>query len=839
MFLIAAAAYAQLCAHARTVAPTIACGLLLGKKQGGITQIVPLTNCAAPSANSWQFDPKQFQEKIIHIMVGESRLQGIYYTCPDEPQPPPVELMHRWHHDVPCFVISLKTASVRAFAIDSIAGKTVEVVVVVEPTDPRLTNQAIVSETGVTLGRDSQTDQPVRLSPQARGLSTYVIGGMGMGKSTLLLNLVMQDIERGEGVAVIEPHGDLIEDILRRVPLRREPDVILWEPFETTAPFGLNLFACSDIHNTNLVDQVCSQVIGTFYKLFAESWGPRMDELFRAAALTLIANQDLPSYQRPTLAELPELLLNDAYQHFLVSRVKNQRVKAYWTHQYQPLKAERRLEYAEPVLNKVNRFLHNETILHIVGQAESSLNLRQIMDEGKILLVNLAKGALGEDNSNLLGSTLIGQFLTATLTRGELPVAKRQPYHLVVDEYQNFATQTFLTLQTEARKYGVDTIVAHQTRSMLDVKSKGATGAVGNLICFAVAGADAQELALMFNNQPPEPPVVGVQPVRTLSTSPWDHLTRYGHSNPQITQLVTALQSTLVPLPKKNLPNYKDDPLRAAYDPTYLEVPTFPLEDVRLFIIEEDVRRFEQLLNLYLHERMQGTPAAALQEALTQLQRLGPFYTQFQYYRGPGYLVVLTGKTNDEFIIFSGARGQQLRVDQQRRQQAFYAQLERLAFLLTQTPIFTESGQFQEVRDKPRLFSDVMAETANTLSSLKRYHAICRIIDSHDNRIQQLIQTDPPPPLPAVANGDAFTAAAARTERLKQQSQHRYGRPRRLVAQQLQERLEVSAPPRPALSKRARVAAASAPPTPEQADSQAPHPNQPSVSLWEPLDPAE
>lgn len=830
MFLLSAEAYTSLRMQVRNLGSSFAGGLLGGEKQGGITRVLPVAVCPFTANREWQLDPHEFTTTMTRLLQEGYSLQGIYLINAEPLSAPTPTLIQSWRYNVPCFLVSSTpsgTLYIGAFAIDPLLQQASPIPVWIDqPPDEQGVPTA--PGPGTCLGRDVQTGKAVWLSDEARHLSSYCIGGMGMGKTTLLLNLIVDDIARGDGLCVLDPHGDLTQDILVRIPPHREQDVILWDLSDMVYPFGLNLFECADTTDAKLVDQVSSQAISTFYKLFYDSWGPRMEQILRAATLTLIANQDLPKAQRPTLAELPALLLDDAYRAFLVSRLTNHRVQSYWRQRYNTLRKDRRDEYIEPVLNKVNRFLHNDTTYYIVAQAESSLNLRQIMDEGKILLVNLSKGELGEDTSSLLGSVLVGKLLTAALARSVMPVAQRQPFHLVVDEYQNFATQTFLTLQTEARKYGIDTMVAHQTRALLDPASKGATTAVGNLLCFRVSGEDAKELATFFDNTPPEPAVVGVQPVRTYSTSPWEHLIRHGHSNPRVNQLVLQLKEALTIIPTRELPNF-----HAPYfvDPNPMEMlkrrsgNRLPIADVRRFITEEDARSFGSLLNSYLSKRMRGLADSETMDEAGRLQALGPFYTTFRYYREPGYCTVAVGKGEDEFLVYDPEASHQLQREQLRQQMEFYEALEALAVLLAEAPIWADSGQLQEVKDKPRLYSDVAAETANTLAALHPYQALCRIIGSDGKRSQCLIKTYPAAPI--------VEGAAERSARIRTRSRETYGRAHTQLEHEMGERTSIREKARPA--GRARPARA-ATPTTDQAQGASTAASQ--TSLWEPVEPS-
>jgi len=350
------------------------------------------------------------------------------------------------------------------------------------------------------LGHDVDTGEPVCLDDPGRCQGTYVVGVTGTGKSTLLANLALADIEAGDGVCLLDPHGDLTEDLLARIPPKRRDDVILFDPADIEYPIGLNLFECRT-DDPRQVDRVCSELVGTLRKLFWYSWGPRMEDLLRHSILILIA--------RPgsTFLDLMWLLTDEAYRQEVVAQVRDPILRHFWAKQFPSgaKQATRQRDWIDSSLNKIGRFLANPVIRNIVSQPKSGFNMRQIMDEGKVLLVNLSKGKLGEDNSALLGAVLVNKILVAALERAEVPREKRRRFHLIVDEYQSFATESFPTLQSESRKFNLDTVVAHQYRDQLDDLNRGSTLNVGNLICFRVNGVDGRELASQFDNTPPEP----------------------------------------------------------------------------------------------------------------------------------------------------------------------------------------------------------------------------------------------------------------------------------------------------------------------------------------------
>lgn len=355
---------------------------------------------------------------------------------------------------------------------------------------------------------DYQVDE-VYLSPDARKQGTYVIGTTGTGKTTLLLNMVLQDIRNGDGLCVLDPHGDFSLDIMARVPDNRINDVIILDPSDIEYPFGLNLFDCNR-DDPRERDLVVSTIIDTLHKLFADSWGPRMEDLLRHGILSLLLTDE-----PVTLVHLMMIMVNYHHRQRLTENAKRKDpiLRFYWEDEFpenrvlkgvvqKPDRTQR--ELVSSSLNKIGRFITNPVIRHIVGQPQSSVDIRQVMDEGKILLVNLSKGDIGQDNSALLGAVFVNQILIAALSRREIPETQRRPFHLYVDEYQNFATKTFPQLQSEARKYGIDTVVAHQFRDQLDDENQGSSLNVANIINLRVSGKDAIELAPQLDLTPPE-----------------------------------------------------------------------------------------------------------------------------------------------------------------------------------------------------------------------------------------------------------------------------------------------------------------------------------------------
>jgi hypothetical protein len=296
------------------------------------------------------------------------------------------------------------------------------------------------------------------------------------------------------GLCVLDPHGDLIDDLMKVVPESRKDDVILFDPYDVDFPFGLNLMEC-DKNDPHSVRWMVSNVMGTLERLF-ESWGPRLEHVLRHCLLTCL------TFENSTMYELAKLLfLTDEESKYLAKNLDDPILRLFW--ETFPENERLRYELVASTQNKLTPFITDDMMRNIVGQTKSTIDFRKVMDDGKILFVNLSKGNIGEVNSKLLGSVIVNQILIAALRRKETPENERKQFHLIVDEFQNFATESFAILQSEARKYGVDVVVAHQYRSQLELLSLGSTLNVGNMVIFRTTGRDSYELASQFDNTPP------------------------------------------------------------------------------------------------------------------------------------------------------------------------------------------------------------------------------------------------------------------------------------------------------------------------------------------------
>jgi len=291
-------------------------------------------------------------------------------------------------------------------------------------------------------------------------------------------------------LALIDPHGDLAEGILDYIPEHRIDDVIFFNPTDTGHPIPFNPLECA---NKNYHHIVASGLISVLKKIWSDFWGPRLEHILRHSILTLLENPN------NTILDIPRLLTNKDFRELAVRGLANQHVKEFWFSEFEKYSAWLRTEAVSPILNKMSQFLTNPPLRNIVGQKKNTFNMRNIMDEGKILIVNLAKGKIGEDNCSLLGSMIVTRIWLAALSRANIPENERRPFYLYVDEIHNFLTLSFADILSEARKYGLNLTLAHQYIEQLDEKiRKAILGNVGTVISFRIGIEDAELLAKEF-----------------------------------------------------------------------------------------------------------------------------------------------------------------------------------------------------------------------------------------------------------------------------------------------------------------------------------------------------
>jgi len=318
----------------------------------------------------------------------------------------------------------------------------------------------------------------------------YIIGKTGAGKSTLIANMAIDDIRKNRGLGIIDPHGDLSEIILDYIPNRRVNDVVYLEPFDLDRPFSLNVL---EVKNKQQKDLVASGIVSIFYKLYKDSWGPRLEYILRNVILTLL------EIENATLVDVLSLLAHQDYRKKVISRLTDPVLRSFWEKEFAKMPDRLKTEAISPIQNKVGQFVTSKMIRNIIGKAKSTVNLQQIMDEGKILILNLSQGKLGEDNAALLGAMIITQIQLTAMNRSFQKEEERRDFFLYVDEFQNFATTSFIKILSEARKYRLSLTLANQYIDQLDeAVSKAIFGNVGTLISFVVGARDAQLLTREF-----------------------------------------------------------------------------------------------------------------------------------------------------------------------------------------------------------------------------------------------------------------------------------------------------------------------------------------------------
>ena len=322
----------------------------------------------------------------------------------------------------------------------------------------------------------------------------YLIGKTGMGKTTLMENMVIQDIRNGHGVAFLDPHGDSVQRILDSIPPSRINDVIYFNPADLDYPVAFNILEAVDQKYKHLV---ASGLMGVFTKIWANLWSARMEYILNNTILALL---DSPGN---TLLGITRMYVDKKYRKKIVDNIKDPMVRAFWTDEFANYNEKYRTEAIAPIQNKVGQFLSSGIIRNIVGQPKSTVDLREIMDKRKILILDLSKGKVGEDNSALLGAMIVTKLQLAAMSRTDIPEHERKDFYLYVDEFQNFATDSFATILSEARKYRLNLIVGHQYIGQLvhdrNTKVRDAIfGNVGTLVVFRVGAEDAEFLVKEF-----------------------------------------------------------------------------------------------------------------------------------------------------------------------------------------------------------------------------------------------------------------------------------------------------------------------------------------------------
>ena len=350
---------------------------------------------------------------------------------------------------------------------------------------------------GLTTFRNQKRKFGIKTDDRRRHM--YILGKTGMGKTEMVFNMAIQDIQQGRGVGFIDPHGEAAERLLDFVPSNRINDVVYFNPADLDYPIAFNVMEKVDPEQRHLV---ASGLMGVFKKIWPDVWSARMEYILNNAILALL------EYPGSTLLGVNRMLADPDYRKKVVDKVRDPVVKSFWVNEFARYTQRLEVEATAAIQNKVGQFISNPLIRNIIGQVKSSIDMRKVMDEGKILIANISKGKIGEDNSRLLGALVITKLQLAAMSRVDIPEEKRRDFYLYVDEFQNFATDAFITILSEARKYRLCLILANQYLGQLEemtptgksTKVRDAVfGNVGTIVCFRVGAEDAEFLEKEFS----------------------------------------------------------------------------------------------------------------------------------------------------------------------------------------------------------------------------------------------------------------------------------------------------------------------------------------------------
>ena len=345
-----------------------------------------------------------------------------------------------------------------------------------------------VSLFGMTNFRGGQIKFGIKRRDRARHL--YLVGQTGTGKSMLLQLLTLSDIYHNHGVAIIDPHGDYATDMMKYIPEHRLKDVVYFNPADTDYPMAFNPMEVTD---PNAKNHITSELVGVLKRMFEYSWGPRLEYILRYTILALL------DYPNATMLDITRMLTEKDFRKEVIRLVEDPVVKNFWVTEFAAWNDKFASEAVAPVLNKVGAFTANPLIRNVVGQPKSAFSIRKIMDEGKILIVNLSSGRVGDDNASILGALMVTKIQLAAMSRADIPMDQRRPFYLYVDEFQNFATDSFAVILSEARKYALNLTVANQYIAQMPENVRDAVfGNVGSMITFRIGAADATYLARYF-----------------------------------------------------------------------------------------------------------------------------------------------------------------------------------------------------------------------------------------------------------------------------------------------------------------------------------------------------
>jgi hypothetical protein len=603
-----------------------------------------------------------------------------------------------------------------------------------------------------------------------------MVGANGTGKSSLLYSLISQNIEAGLGICLIEPHGDLTQKVLETIPSSRVNDVILLDLSDCVEhPVGINPFECSPLTIRDMA-KTASAVSHIWEKLWgAGNETPRLMQNLRAVSRTLIENPGC------TLAEINLLYSNNTVRAKMVSNLSNEAIISYWEDYERKPQRERGI-YLESILNKVGAFIDEPMIRNIFGQSKTTLDFRHIMDTGKILLVKLSPEY--EEASKLVAATVINKILLAAFSRSAVPEHKRRHFSLYCDEFQIYASSDMATLIAEARKFKIQTTLAHQTLSQLDQANRTAAAAAGNLIVFRVSGEDGKTLASSYDSTPKQI-VIGFESERAHVSDVISHLLKRGHNDARVTRFAQIYLQNLEDLIHKV----------AQYD-YYYAYGDYLLEGIQIH--NNDIRKARELLNESLYRCMvEESPHRQLDSLalyiLAVAQHDGSEEVFFPYINYSGWLIppyyfkgfyIYKGVElfGDPNFIHKDATTEFINSYRKKKKPAACALVNMITELrytmdtLAKHPILVDTGQLIP-KYSNRTYSDQQAEVANSLTNQPNFQAKVKLLTG-----EYTIQTIKP------MGGIEDNQKESRIRQIQQQTRQNYCKPRLEVEREIRER---------------------------------------------------
>ncbi|MGP8237896.1 MAG: type IV secretory system conjugative DNA transfer family protein [Limisphaerales bacterium] len=365
-----------------------------------------------------------------------------------------------------------------------------------------------IQRTGVAAGPGTVNDEPDIVIGEREGWGetrpfgisaadhrhhVYIIGKTGSGKTTLLRNLLIQHIALGHGVGLIDPHGDLAEELLNHIPPWRSDHLVYFNPGDLEFPVSLNLLANASRDERHLI---ASGIVGACKSIWHDSWGPRLEYILYNALSALL---DCPN---ASLLGVNRMLTDEAYRAWVIRQIKDPFIRSFWEDEYAGYDPRFQREAIAPIQNKLGQFLLNPVVRNILGQVKCTVNIPFTMNTGRLFIANLSKGKLGHDKANLLGSLLVTQFQLAAMARTDIPEEERRDFFLFIDEFQNFSTEAFVSILSEARKYRLCLVLSHQFIDQLTPPVRDAVlGNVGTLVCFHIGHTDAEVMEKAFGKE--------------------------------------------------------------------------------------------------------------------------------------------------------------------------------------------------------------------------------------------------------------------------------------------------------------------------------------------------